>query len=224
MYIRFFKRVFDIIASFAALLVLSPLLILLTLLGALFLHGNPFFLQPRPGKNEVIFQMIKFRSMTDCTDSSGKLLPDKERITEYGHFLRRTSLDELPELLNILKGDMSFVGPRPQLVRDLVFMSEKDRTRHSVRPGLTGLAQVSGRNALFWEEKFRLDLEYISDITFSRDMKIILRTAKLVLFGGESSDETEVTDDYGDYLLKNGKITEAEYAKRLAYSDDLLGV
>ena len=168
--------------------------------------------------------MIKFRSMTNERDENDKLLPDEQRLTPYGRALRATSVDELPELVNILLGQMSFVGPRPQLVRDMVFMTPEERRRHTVRPGLTGLAQVSGRNALRWENKLALDLEYISGITFRTDIKLLLRTAKIILFGGESSDETEVTDDYGDYLLQQGKITEAEYRQKLEQAKELLEV
>ena len=224
MYIRFFKRIFDFVAALAAVLVLSPVFLILTVLGALLLRGNPFFLQARPGKDEVIFKMIKFRSMTNCTDDSGKLLPDEQRVTKYGHFLRGSSLDELPELFNILKGDMSLVGPRPQLVRDMVFMTAEQRKRHTVRPGLTGLAQVSGRNALVWDKKLEIDLEYISDITFSGDLKIIFRTAKLMLCGGDSGGETDLTDDYGDFLLKRNCVSASEYEEKQAEARELLGV
>lgn len=224
MYIHFFKRFFDIICSFLALIVLSPLLLILIIAGAVCMHGNPFFLQQRPGKDEKIFRMIKFRSMTEQKDENGRLLPDDQRLTPYGHFLRATSLDELPELVNILIGNMSFVGPRPQLVRDMVFMTPEQRKRHTVRPGLTGLAQVSGRNALIWDKKLEIDLKYISDITFIGDLKIIFRTAKLVLFGGEPSEETDLTDDYGVFLLKQNCISVSEYHERLTEADDLLGV
>ena len=177
MYAKCLKRVMDFTLSLAALSILSPVLLLLTVLGAVKMKGNPFFVQPRPGKDERIFRLIKFRSMTCETDENGKPLPDAQRLTGYGKFLRASSLDELPELINILIGDMSIVGPRPQLVRDMVFMTPEQRRRHSVMPGLTGLAQVSGRNNITWEQKFQYDLAYIdSGITFRKDVGIILRT------------------------------------------------
>lgn len=151
MYAKFWKRVLDFALSLLALTVLAPVLLVLTVLGAVIMKGNPFFTQIRPGKDEKLFRLIKFRSMTCAKDSSGRLLPDEKRLAAYGRFLRASSLDELPELLNILKGDMSIVGPRPQLVRDMVFMTPEQRKRHTVRQGLTGLAQVSGRNGITWE-------------------------------------------------------------------------
>ena len=224
MYAKCIKRILDFLLSLTALLVLSPLLLTLSILGAFKFKGNPFFTQLRPGRNEKIFRMIKFRSMTDARDAEGNLLPDAQRLTSYGHFLRATSADELPELLNILIGQMSIVGPRPQLVRDMVFMTPEQRKRHSVRPGLTGLAQVSGRNALRWENKLHLDLEYISNITFLKDVRIVKKTVKIILFGGETSDETEVADDYGDYLLKQNRITTAEYKQKTDEANQLVGV
>lgn len=224
MYVRYIKRCLDFLLALAALVLLSPLLLAVTLVSAVKLKGNPFFLQVRPGKDERLFKMIKFRSMTNERDENGELLPDEQRLTPYGHALRATSVDELPELVNILLGQMSFVGPRPQLVRDMVFMTPEERRRHTVRPGLTGLAQVSGRNALRWENKLALDLEYVSDISFRTDVKLLLRTAKIILFGGETSDETEVTADYGDYLLQQGKITAAEYRQKREQAKELLEV
>lgn len=224
MYLKFVKRLLDFLTALIALLILSPLLLVLIVVGAVCLHGNPFFLQSRPGKNEQIFRMIKFRSMTGAKDENGELLPDEARLTKYGRFLRGSSLDELPELLNILKGDMSFVGPRPQLVRDMVFMTPEQRKRHTVRPGLTGLAQVSGRNALVWDKKLEIDLKYISDISFIGDVKIIFKTAKIVIFGGEPSEETDLTDDFGDYLLKHDKISALDYQKKLEEAEQLLEV
>lgn len=224
MYERYIKRCLDLLLALLALVMLSPFLLAVTLVSAVKLKGNPFFLQVRPGKDERLFKMIKFRSMTNERDENGELLPDEQRLTPYGHALRATSVDELPELVNILLGQMSFVGPRPQLVRDMVFMTPEERRRHTVRPGLTGLAQVSGRNALRWENKLALDLEYVSDISFRTDVKLLLRTAKIILFGGEGSDETEVTDDYGDYLLRQGKITAAEYRQKREQARRLLEV
>ena len=158
MYARFLKRPLDLCCALAAIICLSPVLVVLTVLGAVKMHGNPFFTQPRPGLNEKIFKLIKFRTMTNEKDANGNLLPDDVRLNAYGKFLRSTSLDELPELFNILKGDMAVIGPRPQLVRDMVFMTPEQRKRHSVRQGLSGLAQISGRNAVTWEAKIGYDL------------------------------------------------------------------
>lgn len=193
MYAGFFKRVIDFCLSLAALIVLFPILLVLTILGAVKMKGNPFFTQPRPGKNEKVFHLIKFRSMTCETDAEGNPLPDEIRLTRYGKLLRSTSLDELPELINILKGDMSIVGPRPLLVRYLPRYNAQQRRRHEVRPGLTGLAQVNGRNAISWEEKFKLDVEYVDHITFLGDMKIIWQTAMKVLKRADISSATSET-------------------------------
>lgn len=226
MYAKCLKRVMDFTLSLAALTVLSPVLLVLTILGAIKMKGNPFFVQPRPGKNEKIFNLIKFRSMTCETDAHGNPLPDEQRLTRYGKFLRASSLDELPELFNILKGDMSIVGPRPQLVRDMVFMTPEQRRRHSVMPGLTGLAQVNGRNNITWEQKFLYDLAYIdSGITFIKDVKIILRTVLKVFEQSDTVREGTVSDlDFGDYLLEKGEVTKEVYALCQEEARDLLGV
>ena len=165
LYANHLKRFFDLCCAALAIVCLSPLLVALTLLGAVKMKGNPFFTQPRPGLNEKIFRLVKFRTMTNEKDASGNLLPDDKRLNAYGKFLRSTSLDELPELFNILKGDMAVIGPRPQLVRDMVFMTPEQRKRHTVRQGLSGLAQINGRNAVTWEAKIGYDLEYIRKIT-----------------------------------------------------------
>ena len=178
MYARFFKRPLDFFCSLAAILCLSPILVVLTVLGAIKMRGNPFFTQPRPGKDEKIFKLIKFRTMTNQRDANGNLLPDDKRLTAYGKFLRSTSLDELPELFNILKGDMAVIGPRPLLVEYLPRYNSEQKHRHDVRPGLSGLAQVNGRNAITWEQKFKYDVEYVNNITFVGDVKIILTTLK----------------------------------------------
>ena len=193
MYKRFFKRFLDFILSLLALIVLSPVLLILIVLGAIKMKGNPFFTQLRPGKNEKIFKLIKFRTMTNAKDADGNLLLDDVRLTKYGKMLRSTSLDELPELINILKGDMSIVGPRPLLIKYLPLYSAKQRHRHDVRPGLTGHAQVHGRNAISWEEKFCYDVEYVNNITFVGDIKIILGTIKAVLKHEGISSETSAT-------------------------------
>ena len=224
MYAKFFKRVIDFILALLALIFLSWLLLLLTVLGAIKMKGNPFFTQPRPGKGERIFRLIKFRTMTNERDEYGKLLPDEQRINAYGRFLRGSSLDELPELINILLGDMAIIGPRPQLVRDMVFMTEEQRRRHTVRPGLSGLAQISGRNALKWENKLNLDLQYISDISLRTDLRIIFATLKIFLFGGDGPSETAVVADYGDYLLEQGLVDREEYEQKQKEARELLGV
>ena len=180
MYARFWKRLLDFLLALTALLVLSPLLLLLTLAGAVAMRGNPVFAQPRPGRGERIFRLIKFRTMSDRRDASGALLPDGERLNGYGRFLRKTSLDELPELFNILVGQMALVGPRPLLTAYLPLYSEEQHHRHDVRPGLTGYAQVHGRNAVPWEERFRMDVWYTQNITFRLDCRILLDTVRVV--------------------------------------------
>lgn len=180
MYARFWKRLLDFLLALTALLVLSPLLLLLTVAGAVAMRGNPFFAQPRPGRGERIFRLIKFRTMSDRRDASGALLPDGERLNGYGRFLRETSLDELPELFNILVGQMALVGPRPLLTAYLPLYSEEQHHRHDVRPGLTGYAQVHGRNAVPWEERFRMDVWYTQNITFRLDCRILLDTVRVV--------------------------------------------
>lgn len=180
MYARFWKRLLDFLLALTALLILSPLLLLLTVAGAVAMRGNPFFAQPRPGRGERIFRLIKFRTMSDRRDASGALLPDGERLNGYGRFLRKTSLDELPELFNILVGQMALVGPRPLLTAYLPLYSEEQHHRHDVRPGLTGYAQVHGRNAVPWEERFRMDVWYTQNITFRLDCRILLDTVRVV--------------------------------------------
>lgn len=212
MYQRFFKRFFDILLSLCALIVLSPVLLIVALLVRVKLGGPVIFHQERPGRNEKIFWLYKFRSMTDARDENGELLPDEVRMTDFGRKLRSTSLDELPELWNILKGDMSIVGPRPQLVRDMVFMTSDQRRRHTVRPGLTGWAQVNGRNAILWEDRLRYDLEYIDRISFHEDVKIILMTVSCLLRHDDVAAEgMETSEDLGDYLLRTGKIDADTY-------------
>lgn len=225
MYAKYFKRILDFTLSLAALIVLSPVLLVLTVLGAIKMKGNPFFAQQRPGKDEKIFRLIKFRSMTCEKDENGADLPDDVRLTRYGKLLRSTSLDELPELINILKGDMSIVGPRPQLVRDMVFMTPEQRKRHIVRPGLTGLAQINGRNNITWEKKFEYDLKYIGEgITFTGDMKIIFQTVGKVFKREDTVREGTATDlDLGDYLLEKGEVTEEVYLIRQDEAKELLG-
>jgi lipopolysaccharide/colanic/teichoic acid biosynthesis glycosyltransferase len=182
MYGKVIKRVLDFTIALCATICLSPVLLLLTVLGAVKMKGNPFFTQERPGKDEKIFKLIKFRTMTCEKDENGNLLPDDDRLTRYGKLLRSTSLDELPEFLNILKGDMSFVGPRPLLVEYLPYYTEKERCRHNVRPGLTGLAQVNGRNNIgSWEERFAYDIEYVENLSLTNDIKILFKTVMKVI-------------------------------------------
>lgn len=229
MYAKFFKRLIDFTLSLVALIVLFPLLLVLAVIGAVAMSGNPFFMQPRPGKKdrtgkEQIFSLVKFRTMSNKKDTEGNLLSDELRLNSYGRFLRSTSLDELPELWNILKGDMSIVGPRPQLVRDMVFMTEEQRKRHDVRPGLTGLAQVNGRNNITWEQKFAYDLEYINNgITFVGDIKIILQTVGKVLKRSDTVREGTVSDmDFGDWLMVERKVSQDEYDGKQEEAKELL--
>ena len=203
MYDRVIKRILDIIISLAVILVLSPVYLITALLVRVKLGSPVLFSQLRPGYHEKIFRMYKFRSMTDEKDENGKLLPDEVRLTPFGAKLRSTSLDELPEMFNILKGDMSIVGPRPQLVRDIVFMTEEQRHRADVRPGLTGLAQINGRNAISWKKKLEYDLEYIRNESFLYDLKIFFGT-------------------FADWLLKEGKVTEEEYLKKQEEAKELI--
>ena len=197
MYRLFFKRFFDFILSLIALIVLSPVILIVAILVRIKLGSPIIFCQERPGKNEKIFKMYKFRSMTDERDAQGNLLPDEIRLTLFGKKLRSTSLDELPELFNILKGDMSIVGPRPLLVKYLPRYNKEQRHRHDVRPGLTGWAQVNGRNAISWEDKFKLDVEYTKKISFLMDLKIIFMTIKSVLnHEGISSDTSATMEEF----------------------------
>lgn len=192
-YAKYIKRLLDIILSFLALIFLSPIILFFTIIGTLKMRGNPFFLQKRPGQGEKIFSLIKFRTMTNQTDPHGKLLPDACRLTVYGKFLRSMSIDELPELINILKGDMSIIGPRPLLIKYLPLYNEYQRHRHDVRPGLTGYAQVHGRNAVSWQKKFEMDIEYVRHITFVGDMKILFETVFKVIKRDGISSGTSVT-------------------------------
>lgn len=208
MYARFFKRILDFILSLCALLVLSPVLLILIILGAVNMKGNPFFTQLRPGKDEKIFRLIKFRTMTNQKDKEGNLLPDDVRLTKYGKFLRSTSLDELPELLNILVGDMSIVGPRPLLVKYLPRYNEEQKHRHDVRPGLTGYAQANGRNAVTWEDKFKMDVWYTRNISFKLDVKIILDTVQCVLKrDGISSESSATMEEFMGSEAADEKVT-----------------
>ena len=229
MYAKFFKRFFDFALSLIALIVLFPLLLVLTVVGAIAMKGNPFFLQPRPGKKgkdgkEKIFKLIKFRTMSNAKDKDGNLLPDDQRLGKYGSFLRSTSLDELPELINIVAGHLGICGPRPFLVRDVVFMSEEQRRRHDVRPGLTGLAQINGRNNITWEQKIEYDLQYIDNgVTFIGDMKIIFKTIGKVLKRSDTVREGTVSDmDFGDWLMLEGKVDQETYDAKQKEAKEML--
>lgn len=192
-YKKFGKRILDILLSLIALIILSPLLVIICIL-IYFKLGSPIlFTQKRPGKDEIIFNLIKFRTMTDEKDENGKLLPDSVRLTSFGKFLRASSLDELPELWNILKGDMSIVGPRPLLVQYLPLYNQEQKKRHEVRPGLTGYAQINGRNELNWPERFKLDVKYVNEYNFALDLKIVLLTIKKVFIKEGISSETSQT-------------------------------
>ena len=228
-YEKYIKRPMDIVCALAALIVFCWLYIIIAMLVRVKLGSPVIFKQPRPGRDEKIFILYKFRTMTDEQDENGNLLPDEVRLNKFGKALRATSLDELPEAFNILKGDMSVIGPRPQLVRDMVFMTPEQRQRHCVRPGLSGLAQTRGRNALSWDGKLAADLEYIRKITFLGDVTIIFDTVKQVFFkekGLEYSDvdEVDITDDFGDYLLKKGRVSQEEYDEKQIEAKRLLGV
>lgn len=223
MYDRVVKRFMDIIISFAVILGLSPVYLVTALLVRKKLGSPVLFSQLRPGYHEKIFRMYKFRSMTDEKDENGKLLPDEVRLTPFGAKLRSTSLDELPEMFNILKGDMSIVGPRPQLVRDIVFMTDEQRRRADVRPGLTGLAQINGRNAISWEKKLEYDLEYIRNESFLYDLKIFFGTFAAVFRHDDINMEGEATAlDMGDWLLKEGRVTEEEYLAKQEEAKELI--
>ena len=192
MYKRYMKRCLDFILSLCGIIVLSPVLIILAVLVRVKLGSPILFHQERPGKDEKIFTLCKFRTMTDARDEKGELLPDSVRLTKFGKFLRATSLDELPELFNILKGDMSIIGPRPLLVSYLPYYTERERLRHSVRPGLTGLAQVSGRNFIDWDRRFQKDVEYVEHLTFGMDLKVLWLTVQTVL--GHTEEVAEDTN------------------------------
>ena len=234
-YELYIKRLMDIVCSLAAIIVFSWLYIIVVVLVRVKLGSPVLFKQPRPGQidpktgREKIFYMYKFRSMSDERDVDGNLLPDDVRLGKFGKALRATSLDELPEAFNILKGDMSIIGPRPQLVRDMVFMTDEQRMRHTAKPGLSGLAQTRGRNALSWDAKLASDLEYIENISFLGDVKIIINTVKQVFFKekgieGGMVDEVDITDDFGDYLLKAGRVSKEEYDQKMNEAKESLGV
>lgn len=222
-YEKYIKRALDIICATLALTVLGWLYIILAILVKKNLGSPVIFKQPRPGKDEKIFNLYKFRTMTDDKDENGNLLPDEIRLTKFGAWLRNSSLDEIPEAINILKGDMSVIGPRPQLVRDMVFMTPEQRQRHTARPGLSGLAQVSGRNAISWEGKLDTDLKYIDNISFLNDAKIVLLTIKKAFFTHEGADSViEESMDFGDWLLKEKRINQKSYDEKQMLAKEIL--
>ena len=211
MYAKYFKRVIDFSLSLIALIVLSPLLLVLIVLGTVFMKGNPFFVQKRPGKNEKIISLLKFRTMTNEKDEEGKLLPDEIRLVSYGKFLRSTSLDELPSLINILIGDLSIIGPRPLLVEYLPWYTEAEKHRHDVRPGLTGWAQVNGRNNVSWDRRFELDVEYVNNISFRFDLKIFLMTIQKVFKRSDIAEDTRIVEgNFADIRRKKMETEEKE--------------
>lgn len=223
MYKKYIKRILDFVLSLIALIVLSPVFLILAVLVRIKLGKPIIFKQRRPGKNEKIFMLYKFRTMTDAKDEQGNLLPDSERLTKFGKFLRSTSLDELPELVNILKGDMSIVGPRPMLVRDMVFFDKKIKRRQGVMPGLTGWAQANGRNSLTWDARFKYDLYYVDNLSLMMDIKTIFLTIKAVIKRqGIGEDGGDLSIDYGDYLLKYKRVTKKEYDEKQQEAKDLL--
>ena len=226
MYKKYVKRLADIVCALAALSVFCWLYAIVALLVRINLGSPIIFKQPRPGKDEKIFYLYKFRTMTDKRDANGNLLPDSERLTKFGKFIRATSLDELPEAINILKGDMSVVGPRPLLVRDMVFMTPEQRKRHTVSPGLTGLAQISGRNGITWEQKLSYDLEYIEKISFFKDVKIVLLTvwSAFVKHDGISQEGMDTAEDLGNWLLDNGVVDKEVYDTKVKEANELINV
>jgi len=203
MYPRIIKPLFDFLLAFFALIISSPILFLVTVLLFFANKGKPFFLQPRPGKREKIFKVIKFKTMTDERDETGNLLPDEDRLTKVGTFVRKTSLDEIPQLINVLKGDMSLIGPRPWLVEYLPMYNEFQRRRHEVRPGITGWAQVNGRNLLSWDDRFKYDVEYVDNISFLLDLKIFFKTIWNILTAkGISGEGTATMERFGDRNMR----------------------
>lgn len=230
-YEKYVKRILDIICVISAIIVFSPVYIIVAMLVKFKLGSPVLFTQDRPGMidkdgKETIFKMYKFRTMTDKRDEEGNLLPDDVRLTKFGAWLRSTSLDELPEAFNILNNTMSVIGPRPQLVRDMTFMTKEQRMRHTAKPGLSGLAQVNGRNAISWEEKLELDIKYINKISFVEDIRIIIKTIEKAFIKREGITEEDMATayDYGDWLLKEGKVTKEEYEKKQKEAKNLLKV
>lgn len=217
LYELFFKRFFDFFLSLLAIIILSPIFLIVYILSLLFLGGNPIFKQYRPGKNSKIFPLYKFRSMTNKKDKDGNLLPDVERITWWGKIIRKTSLDELPQLFNILVGHMSIVGPRPRMIEECVFLNDDQKDRFSVVPGITGWAQVNGRNSITFDRVVELDKEYVEKISFGFDIKILFKTIGYVFKRKDINKEGTVSNEFhGDYLLRTGKITKEYYDEKIS--------
>lgn len=223
-YYPFFKRVCDIICALAVFIFLWPLYLVMAILVKTKLGSPIYFKQVRPGKDGKLFTMYKFRSMSDKKDENGNLLPDGERLTKFGKWLRKTSLDEMPEAINILKGDMSVIGPRPFLVKDYVFFDEITMKRQSVKPGLSGLAQVNGRNGISWEDKFKYDLQYIQKISFWKDLKIVFKSIfkSFIKKNNINREGFDTDEDYGDYLLRTNKVNKQEYESKILNAEELL--
>lgn len=224
MYRHFFKRFFDILLSGLALIVFAPIMLIVAILVRCKLGGPAIFAQYRPGKDNKIFKFYKFRSMTNEKDENGNLLPDEKRMTKFGRALRKTSLDELPQLWNIFKGDMSIIGPRPKLVKDMVFYNDEQNIRAKVRPGLTGLAQVNGRNNATWEEIFAYDKEYAEKLSFAMDFKIFFKTIGKVFKKADIVEQNQTKQAYyfGDYLLESNQITQEEYDEKQEKAKNLI--
>ncbi|MBQ3048011.1 MAG: sugar transferase [Clostridia bacterium] len=220
---KFLKRFFDIVVSFTAIVCFSWLLLLLTLFVAIFLGRPVVFKQPRPGKNGKIFMLYKFRSMTNKKDENGNLLPDAQRITKFGKFLRVSSLDELPQLFNILKGDMSLIGPRPRMIEECVFLNKDQLTRFEVRPGITGLAQINGRNNITFDTVVEFDKEYVKNLSFGQDVKIFFKTFGYVLSKKDVNKTGTVSNEfYGDYLLRTKQISQEVYDEKLVIAKSMV--
>lgn len=223
LYTLFFKRFFDFIISLMAIVVLSPIFIIISLLSLIILGGNPIFKQYRLGKDRKIFAVYKFRSMTNKKDKDGNLLPDKDRITKWGTILRKLSLDELPQLFNILKGDMSIIGPRPRMVEECVFLDETQQDRFKVRPGITGWAQVNGRNNITLDKVVQFDKEYVQKLTFWFDIKIAFKTVGCLFSRKDVNKEGTVSNEFhGDYLLRTGQIDGEYYKERITLAKQMI--
>lgn len=223
LYARFFKRFLDVFISFDALIILSPIFLLISILSILILKGNPIFKQYRPGRHGKIFALLKFRSMTNKTDEKGELLPDAQRMTKWGKFLRKSSLDELPQLINILKGDMSIIGPRPRMVEECVFLQESQLERFMIRPGITGWAQVNGRNALTLDQVVEFDKEYIRKMSLGFDIKIFFMTIGCVFKKKNINKQGTVTNEFhGDYLLRTGQVSQEEYDEKMEFAKEMI--
>ncbi|MDY8136285.1 sugar transferase [Aquimarina sp. 2201CG5-10] len=204
MYTHFLKKSLDVVLALILLVIISPVFFIIIIVLSIANNGNPFFVQKRPGKNEKIFSILKFKTMNDKVDKEGNLLPDKDRLTSIGKFVRKTSLDEIPQLINVVKGDMSFIGPRPLLIRYLPYYTPEEKIRHSLRPGITGLAQVSGRNLLNWNDRLAADVSYVQNVSLLLDIKIIIRTIKNVITSKDIAvDPNSVIQDLDEYRRKN---------------------